>query len=506
MFNQGLLMAIEMFVVLFLAIFIRLVPHYLTPHGSGVDNWFWKAYIEKYRRDGNFPPMLQQFILDKDQWYPPIFPLLMARLPRIIFDHYNYLIAIVIDMLRMLFVMGSVFCITEGRVAPTLVAGTVYAVTPILISYNSQMNPRGLGALFLDIVIVLVLLLVWHAAPLWLWILAAIFSGLILLTHKMTTQLFWFLCLAFWALSGNWRILLLIPVSIIMALMLSKGFYIKVLRAHWDIVTFWNRNWRWLSAHPILESPIYGVPGYETPTKYYRSGLIGLCRRALYLIGFNPWAWSLLVAFFWMHMSGGYLRPEALWIIRWIEAILLFAVATTFISAMRCLGHGYLYTYNSSFPAALASGIIWGSAKHDVFVSIILLFTLFICVVVIAFYIQTLLKSKTLKVDSFMNNALERLRLLPEGVVICFPQHWHDVAAYKSGKHVLFGGHGYGYKLLEFIFPRLKVPISGVIRKHNVKYLFTYEGYLPKNFISDLPCADIEEFGQYRLYRFKYAN
>jgi hypothetical protein len=348
----------------------------------------------------------------------------------------------------------------------------------------------------------LFILLKWHAAPWWLWILVALFSGLILLTHKMTAQLFWFLCLIAGILSADWRLSLLIPISIVMALILSKGFYFKVLRAHWDIVTFWNRNWPWLSAHPVLESPIYGTPGYETPTKYFHSGLRGFLRRLLYIIGFNPWAWSLLAAAYWMYGPNTLLTPEDAWTIRWLAYILLFVILTTFIPVMRCLGNGYLYLYNSSFPAALVVGMIWGGLKHDAVVNMILAVTLILCVVGIAFYLLTLLKSKTLKIDCSMNEALERLLLLPEGTVMCFPQHWHDVVSYKSDKPVLFGGHGYGFKFLECIFPRVTKPISDVIREYNVKYLLTYDGYLPANFIKDLPAANVEEFGQYRLYRF----
>ena len=502
MHNTPFLVAVEILVIFLVWIFLRLIPHHFSPDGVGVDHWFWKAYIEKYRHTGKFPPDLPQFLLDEHQWYPPFFPLLMTRLPRRVFECYSYMIANGIDMLRMLFVMVSIFFIT-GRTTSMLAAGVVYTLTPILISYNVQLNPRGVGALFLDIVIILLILLIWHAGPWWLWILVALFSGLILLTHKMTTQLFWFLCLVAGVLSGDWRLLLLIPVSIIMAIILSKGFYFKILRAHWDIVIFWNRNWPWLSAHPVLESPIYGSVGYETPTKYYRSGLRGFFRRIMYLIGFNPWAWSLLAAACYMYGPGTRLTPEDLWTIQWLAAILLFVVLTTFIPVMRCLGNGHLYLYNSSFPAALVAGMIWGGLKHDSVVNVILGITLILCVIGIALYLRVLKKSKTLKVDPFMNDALERLRLLPDGVVICFPQHWHDVVVYKSAKTVLFGGHGYGFNLLEFIFPRLTKPISNVISKYNVKYLLTYDGYLPANFLEDLPTADIEEFGQYRLYRFE---
>jgi hypothetical protein len=284
--------------------------------------------------------------------------------------------------------------------------------------------------------------------------------------------------------------------------MLSKGFYVKVLRAHWDIVRFWYRNWPWISVHPIRESPIYGIPSYETPTKYFASGFKGLFRRLLYIIGFNPWAWSLLIAAYWMYGPETLLTPEDAWTIRWLASILLFVLFTTFIPVLRCLGNGYLYLYNSSFPAALVVGMIWGGLKHDAVVNLILATTFIFCVIGIAFYLLMLFKSKTLKIDSSMEEALKRLRILPDGVTMCFPQHWHDVVSYKSVKPVLFGGHGYGFKLLESIFPRVTKPIPDIIREFNVKYMLTYDGYLPVNFIEDLPEAVIENFGQYRLFKF----
>jgi hypothetical protein len=502
--NTSFLFIAGVLAVFVIWFFLRLLPRYFAPNGAGVDHWFWKAYIEKYRLTGKFPPDLPQFLLDEHQWYPPLFPLLMARLPKLAIERYSYLIANAIDMLRMLLVMASAFFLIGGTTS-ILVAGFVYALTPILISYNAQLNPRGLGAIFLDIVVMLLILLTWHAAPWWFWILVALFSGLILLTHKMTTQLFWFICLAAGILSGNWRFLLLIPASVVMALALSRGFYLNVLRAHWDIIAFWNRNWPWLSAHPVLESPIYGSSGYETPTKYFRSGFKGVWRRILHLIGFNPWGWSLLIAAWYMYGSGSYLMPEHLWIVQWLAAILLFVVLTTFIPAMRCLGNGYLYLYNSSFPAALVAGMICGVFKCDPIVNVILGATLTLCVISIGFYLWKLRQSKTLKIDPFMNDALDRLRFLPDGVVMCLPQHWHDAVSYKAKKPVLYGAHGYGFKNIEFIFPRLNKPISDVISKYRVRYLLTYNGYLPANFINDLPEADIERFGQYFLYRFRYA-
>ena len=82
--------------VLIIAFMLRYLPHVLAPLGIGVDHWYWREYIEKYRRDRQFPPELPQYLLETHQWYPPFFPLLLAHLPASIFDRFSHLLAILI--------------------------------------------------------------------------------------------------------------------------------------------------------------------------------------------------------------------------------------------------------------------------------------------------------------------------------------------------------------------------------------------------------------------------
>ena len=500
------------FLIVIIAAILRLLPHFISRHGTGVDHWYWKLYIETYRKTGSFPPVLDQFLLDLHQWYPPLFPLVIAKLPNFLYNRYSHLLAAGIDLARLGLVMVAAYAFT-GHLTALIAAGLVYAFTPILISYNVQLNPRGLGALFLDTIVLLLIWLIWHNGALWGWALVVLISGLLLLTHKMTTQLFWFSCIFSGLLLSDWRLVILAPLSIISALILSRGFYFNILRGHWDIVSFWNRNWRWLSAHQILESPIYGSPGYETPTKYYHSGIHGFIRRMQHLLGFNPWGWTILGVSLWMYWNDPmhiYLRMEDAWLIKWLSVILIFILLTTFVPCLRCLGNGYLYNYNVTFPASILVAHVWealissgGELHHSIVVEYILYGTFLTCLVGISFYFGVLKNSKTLKVDSDIDFAIKHLKQLPDGVVMCFPAHWHDLIAYKTNKKVLSGGHGFGFKLSEPIWPRLLIPISEVIEKYKVKFILSYEGYLPDNFIKELPLDSSVSFGTYRLHCLK---
>lgn len=482
-------------VVVCLALLLRLLPNRLAKGVLGVDHWYWKSYIETYRISKRFPPQLPQYLLDQHQWYPPVFPLLITALPGSVFTRFNQLIAIAIDLLRMSLLLAASFWMTGGNTIAMVMAGIIYATSPILVSYNTQLNPRGLGALFLDSALCLFLWAVSLDSSWLIWGIIAALAGGMLLTHKMTTQLFWFLALSFGLIKGDGRFVLLIPLSIGAAFLLSRGFYIHVMQAHWDIVAFWHRNWRWLQAHTVKESPFYGEPGFETPTKFYRKGLPGLISHVRYLVGFSPAAWIVVAA----AIAAGALSSAALdqFVVLWCILCLAFSLLTLFVPFLKCLGSGYFYLYNAAFPIALAgamllhhypewAGVLWLAVAANL--------------LALGFYYRSVVQSKRSQHDGNFDQALEFIKTAPKGTVMCLPLQWSDVVAYKTGQSVLTGGHGYGFKLFEPLFPRLMMPIQEVVRKFDVRYLLTKDGYLTDQFHKELCPAEDNRFGDYHVY------
>jgi hypothetical protein len=484
-----------------LALVLRVIPAVVAPHGAGVDQWFWRAYIEKLRATKIFPPQLPQFLLDEAQWYPPLFPVLLSKLPATAFSQYGRYLAVLIDLLRLLVLVLATRWLS-GSDQAALIAGAAYSITPVLVTYNMQLNPRGMAALFLDLCwLTVAALLLKDAAP-WLWCVALLLAGLVLLTHKMTTQIFWFIALAGAGISERIELALLVPGGMVAAYLLSGGFYRKVLSAHADIASFWRQNWHWSGSNPILESPVYGEPGFESPTKYYRGGWRPWLRRLQFVLGFNPWMPAMLVIGAAAYVQGYAFSRIETWVFAWLSLCFAFALLTTLVPVLRCLGQGYLYGYNGGFPAALALGMTWYGMRNQGFWQAVVALTVLACVAGLTAFFRTLRTSRTMKVDAQLEAAIERLAALPEGVVMCFPQHWHDVVAYRTRQPVLFGGHGYGFRRLQCVFPRLLEPVGTLIAQHQVKYLLTYEGYCNARFLADLPTAAIECFGEYRLYRF----
>ena len=75
----------------------------------------------------------------------------------------------------------------------------------------------------------------------------------------------------------------------------------------------------------------------------------------------------------------------------------------------------------------------------------------------------------------------------------------YDVVAYKTRQPVLYGGHGYGFKMLEPTYPRLLVTVDILIRKYGVQYILFEDGYLTSKFIADIPQHKVLVFGRYKV-------
>jgi hypothetical protein len=489
--------------LLLLAAALRGLPHLLAPQGAGVDHWFWKSYVETYRRDRVFPPVLHQYMLDEHQWYPPFFPMLLARLPPQVFDRYSHVVAMVIDLVRMMLLLGAAYWQSGGNLRVIAIAGLIYATIPIQTSYNIQLNPRGLGALMLEIVLLLLLALSALGGSAWLWVPVVALSGLILLTHKMTTQVFWFIVCGTALLYQDWTLLLLIPGSIATALLLSGGFYVNVLRAHVEIVAFWNRNWRWIGADWLRESPIYGDSSYERPEKLHRTGIRGVLWQLYVLFGFNPAAWIACLLVYDRLALQSPLLIYPTFLLVWLLLPCILALLTTFVPFLKCLGAGYLYVYNTSMLAALLLSLTFEYTRAPRVSTTLVILALALNAAGLVTYYLRFYRDRRARVDEGLATMLDVLRNESTGVVMCVPISWSEVVAYKTDHPVLWGGHGYGFNSMEQIWPRLQIPVRELLSEYRVAYLLTMEGMLPESFVRDLPPARVERHGEYRLYCFE---
>jgi hypothetical protein len=497
---------VQILLVFLIAAGMRMLPWLLSPHGAGIDHWFWRKYVETYRSTRRFPPKLEQYILDEHQWYPPLFPLLLSMLPARVFDALSRHISMLIDLVRLALLMAVAYWQTEGRIGVVVMAGLIYATIPIQTSYNIQLNPRGVAALMLDLLLIMLLWIYDLQAGAWAWVVVVVLAGLILLTHKMTTQLLWFIILGTAVIYQLPMLLLLIPASVAVAVVFSRGFYIKVLRAHWDIVSFWHRNWRWIGADLLRESPVYGDGTYERPEKLHRSGLRGRAWQLYVLFGFNPSAWiACLLVYERLFMQSPMLIYPT-YLLVWLLLPCIFALLTTFVPMLRGVGAGYLYVYNTSFMASLVLALTFEYTTAPQFSTPFVLLALLLNMMGLLVYCYRFHRDERGRVDTDLDAIIDVLGSEVRGVVMCVPANWYEVVSYRTSHPVLWGAHGYGFKRIEPTWPRLLLPVKEVVRRYGVRYLLTMEGMLPESFVADLPPSRLITLDKYQLYCFAHVN
>jgi len=478
----------------------------LSKQGAGVDHWFWKKLREESRSQKIYPPEIKQFLFDERQWYPPIFGLLLRALPNKVFNYLERFLSILFDLLRFGLVICFVYYYTGKDIFATTMAGVFYATSPILIFYNTQLNPRGLGALLLDGWLLVLGCGLTSGFLFWHWVLGGLLGALVLLTHKMTTQLLFFLALCSAAILGKWQPVALLALGISAALIFSGGFYINVLRAHAEIVAFWSRNWRWIGADPLRESPIYGDPGYQRPGKLHAKGLFGQLRKFVILVAMNPASWVclvLLVERAVYKLTGQALFNFPTFIALWLAFIILLSLLTTYFDKWKCLGAGYLYLYNSvSLASVLLAMILCFSANRGASYVILTLACLGNLTAVGTYYLE-FWKSARLKPPLDLHALVSVLAQKPEGAVICWPTVWADFVTYKTPHPVLWGCHGLGFKKIEEFWPVLKIRWDEVVRKYHPRYLVIENNAVPQKLFREFEVQEDEKFGSCRLVTLK---
>lgn len=481
--------------VLLIIAAVRVVFIQLTK-GFGLDVWYWHLYIDKLRRERRFPVSIDRFLLDiREQWYPPIFPILVALIPGSVSQLSRWL-PLILDVLTTALIMVITGLLVHHWL-PVVVAGLIYGITPIIVQYNSTLNPRALG----NILFIIFMMGVWSwlkAGTGWWLLLLAFILAVILLTHKMTSQLVAFVLSVLAVCHGQWLLLALLPAAMILAWLVSGGFYSKVLRAHWDIVKFWHRNHSKLGAHQFYDSDLYRLPDHTSSYLLHRPGLRGILHHTMYLLGYNPFV--IILAWIWL-TSDSSIRP---FFDFWFElTVLIYALAilTSFIPWLKCFGSGQQYIYYTAGPLALTGA---QSLEHGWtgFLPLVLAGTIALVIVVVIYwrvYHDPLGRWHDEALDQIIHNINKH----PGERLWCIPLYPSDKLAYTTGKKILWGAHGYGFERLSPIYPVMQISIEEAVKHYGVDLILLNTSYFPEfeKYASDkLALRLLQEVGKYRLY------
>lgn len=465
---------------------------------SQVDQYYWLLAARIWRKVRRPPVRLpgKYLLEDEMQAYPPAFGFLLGRLPAGALDKSNVLLSILPDALSVAALAGLLAYLGTGS---TATSGAIAAVAfaPALVTYNAQINPRALGQLFLTAFVVFEVLASEAAHGDWLsWLLwagALACAALVVLSHKMSTQLMLVLWPVMALVLGSTMAAVVPPLGILLAALITGlRFAVYQWRAHWDIVTFWNRHHASLGAHAFHHSPLYGEPARLRETAYH-AGWPGARRHLSTIAGYAPLNLTLPFVLFWA-------APPPDWLLVWFAVPYLFAGLTLFAGPLKCLGGGHLYIYNAVAPGA----VWWGLALAAGGTAEWFLFALGLGLTALSLGVAwRRIGARPNALDEGFEKLLGRLRGLRAGKVAVFPLTASEAVACRTEHSVLWGGHGFGFRRLEGLFPIVTRPLQSLLAENKIEWLAWSARYWPQgadvvrkeNICAEPPA----EFGDWRL-------
>jgi hypothetical protein len=500
--NNEMLNILSILSLIAIGLGIRFRPLWINP-ALGVDQWYWLLCAEDVKKRRKLPPRLTYFMLEiEEQWYPPLFAGLLALLPMKWLREHGGKISQLVDLLHGFMIFLAVLWFSDSLIIAFL-SGLSYLIAWFPLSYNTQLQPRGLANLLLTVAMVgLWFYIKTGSNAIWGGVL--IISIILLFLHKMTVQIWLVYLLGFGVWTSDWKILLLIPASILGALVVSKGFYVKMLKAHWDIVSFWHENIKYLGSHQYYESPLYRKEDFIS-TAFHQKGWRHQIRKLLSLFKYNAFVLLLpVLVYHAIYQHQGKLE-NFLWV--WLGLVCLWTLLTTFVPHFLALGGGHYYLYQAFFPLFLLTALSMNSMSGPLKGWLFALWGIGLVYSLVKWerYCRSVRFDKRTAVGDDLKEVLDYLKLLPNDGVFCIPFLPSDGAAFWTRKKVFWGGHSYGFRtLLKPYFPIMREQIRETLKEKPLNYLLFWRGYLKS--LKDIGLEEGKDIrylfgkGEYELY------
>jgi hypothetical protein len=488
-----------------LALYLRLRIFFGTRPG-GVDTWYYLASAAAIRQQRRLPIRLPQYLLhERTESYPAVFPLFLAALPQAWLNRNFWLVSPIIDAVQLLLLYLLSFRLTDSVLAAGT-AGLIYAVTPQLISETRNLNGRAFASLLQTVAMVTLLRSVIPSvgptAALVgpgdnkLWVVSVVLIAILYNTHTSTTIALLVSTAVLSAVFHEPRFILAGLAGLPLAILLSGGYYLRVIRNHLHAARFWLRNVHLTRAHQVEDSPLFRGPSARSGRSggLYRSYPALLAR----VLGENPFIVAMLVT----------LPPANIWGAHmwwWAVAILAWSLLTTFAGPLRILGPGFHYMKASVFPSAYALSVTVNIQEGAVsVVGLALLASLIASFGALAYFYRVMARRQTehtAQTPPDLMQAAEYLKGLPGHNVLVLPSMYADYVAYNADKAVVWGGHSGDLRKFEEFYPVLRQPLTYFFERYMVDYLLLDLAYTsPERLGLDDETEPLAHFGPITVY------
>lgn len=465
----------------------------------GCDAYYFLLSSETFKRERKIPIVLPPiYQLEKqEQWYPPGFSVFLSIFSRKTLDEYYWVISPVLDSLLAV-LTALVGYMATGMWPVALVAGLCYALNAASMVDCTNLNSRILGSLLLSLTMLSMSVLLLGST--WFLIPAALFGALTLLSHKSSSQLLYFLVIVLAvALQSIMPIVTLLAI-IATAMILSRGFMVKVWKGQHDILSFWHRNWRRLGVHPIYNSPAYrDVPHHKE--KVHLRGWKGTWK-TVSLMGLNAFILPVL----WVlphYTSLGMWDKLMFW---WAAGTYLMGLLTQAVPTLRFAGEGYRYIKLAALPVGYLcatpllyqwqpTGVYYSLLGASAVIGVILLHQLSGWATKDEAHSMPSVSPGLQKVIDYLksDSAVENVLCVPDGVA--------DALGYYTKRPILRGTHNVYFRQVDPFFPMHRLPLEYLVKGYNVSHLVVAVRYTDERLMELGEYEKVVQSEDYNLYR-----
>lgn len=416
----------------------------------GVDSFYHLIVARYIRKKKKLPETIDSFIFKEDYNYPPLLHFILSLFNEKYDQKLQYMTPI-FDIITGLVIFGCFYYLFNYSVA--LLSLIIYILTPITLDNSISLSPRGMAnTFFVGSLFSLLLYLISYNL---IFLLLAIFlASLVYITHRLTTQALWFVLISLTIFLQSLYPLLVLFLALILAIIITKGFYIKSLKGHFKFIKRMYKS--------VIDPKKRGEVRAKIPNP------ITMFFNVPYLI-FLP---IFFIGTFSIDIK--------------YQFICIWGLCVTCIALFWFLGEGYRHIYLAVVPYAVYISLWENSYKLE-----ILGFFIVISVIFILLKLYRTEKADKLHM-TISEDFIKCCKYIaknknPEDIILCLPLICTYQAAYFTNGIMLQGSGGEG-KGLEFnLYLHNKVnnnEIQDIINKYNPTWVLNKSNqYLTTNIV-----------------------
>lgn len=461
-----------------LGFFFQSYPRFFNKF-FGVDVWTRMLEIDHVRKNKHKIPQQKiagQFIIPGYFDYPPVFPTMLSFIPKKILFKYQGFISPFFDNLQTVLIYFIAFYLT-GNIYLSLLAQLFYILTPMIAIENSSLTPRSLGYLNFSLTTLFLIFFIFQGA--WWWFLLALIANTFLfLTHRFAIQSFFFLSIFMAIYLRSLVFPLSFLLSFFLALILTKGYYLRVLKGHLYNIYFWVKNLDYRWSHQIRGMQKKKVKTDWVGKLYNFMSVFS----PFAMFGLNPWSASAFILFFAHYFGYLHLSSLLLTFLAWVMFFYFLGAAVMKTKKLMPIGEGYRYMEMATVPSVILSAFIFFEilkTPHALLATIFLiLFLLFLLFLILTLQIKGVVKDKNRSVGTELEKVfkyINKMKTAPR--VLCIPHQNTTMTIFNSKAQVFVNADNPGLIKVQEVYPVLKKPLSVLAKKYNLTHVLLKESF-----------------------------